>query len=470
VRSGGKMTRIAVFLCTLLLFISPVFADESLSLNAVPSSGKAPLAVTFNVVSPEEVLSVSWDFEGDGVEDSTELSPSYTYAAGTYTASATVTTASGSTVVSTSVAVEDPFTVSVVAAPSSGIAPLMVKFTASVSEFPDKNTPFMFSWDFNNDGVVDSVEQNPSYTFENVGDAVVTLKVTNAVSSFHPNEVTKQIPITVSSYDSKVTIVSYFPTSLQLKENQVTFLVANEGADIIKDLSAKVIGEGIQHLSSATISRLKPSEQDSLTVNMNILKEGQVTASVKIDEKIFPVTFTVAEQVKINKAELEAKLTDLKQELQEQEDLYYQKKADGYLVEEVFDSIKDAKDQLQEAQQQILTGKLEEASINVNLAAPSVDEITRRLQTAIKQEQTLLLWLKENAVAITAIIAAVGTLSGLAVKVTKGAKKLGEDVKEKFAKKEEKGKQAPESDEQEEQKDDEKEEQEEQPTETKEPS
>src|SRR3989344_7506014 len=225
------MTRIAVFLCTLLLFISPVFADESLSLNAVPSSGKAPLAVTFNVVSPEEVLSVSWDFEGDGVEDSTELSPSYTYAAGTYTASATVTTASGSTVVSTSVAVEDPFTVSVVAAPSSGIAPLMVKFTASVSEFPDKNTPFMFSWDFNNDGVVDSVEQNPSYTFENVGAVTVTLVVSDPTSSLDGYKVTKNIPISVSSYDSRINIASYFPTSLQLKENQVTFLLSNEGSE-----------------------------------------------------------------------------------------------------------------------------------------------------------------------------------------------------------------------------------------------
>ena len=35
----------------------------------------------------------------------------------------------------------------------------------------------------------------------------------------------------------------------------------------------------------------------------------------------------------------------------------------------------------------------------------------------------MLLWMKENAVAITAIIAAVGTLGGVAVKITKGAEK-----------------------------------------------
>src|SRR3989344_4540393 len=398
---------LVVIVIALLMSVSCVLADETLSLNAVPTSGKAPLEVSFELVSSEEIISVSRDFESDGTEDSTELSPSYIYpSAGTYTATADVTTASGSTIVSTTVTVKEPFSVSVIAAPSSGIAPLNVKFTASVSG----SASYLYSWDFNDDKVVDSTEQNPSYTFENVGDVVVKLTVTDAAQA----SVTKKVPITVSSYDSKIKISSYFPTSLQLKENQVTFLVSNEGKDTIKDISAKVIGEGVQHLSSTTISRLKSGEQDSLTVKVNVLKEGAVTASVKIDEKIFPITFTV----------------------EEQEDLYYEKKADGFLVEEVFDSIKDAKDQLQAAQQQILTSKLEEASVNVNLAAPSVDEITRRLETAIKQEQTILMWLKENAVAITAIIAAVGTLSGLAVRVTKGAKKLGDDVKEKFTKKE----------------------------------
>ena len=380
-------------------------------------------------------MSVSWDFESDGQEDSTELSPKFTYGAGKYTATANVTTASGSTTVSSTIVVNDPFSVSVVAAPSSGIAPLNVKFSASVSEFPDKDTQFMYSWDFNNDGVVDSVEQNPSYTFENIGAVTVTLVVSDPTSSFDGYKVIKNIPISVSSYDSKINIASYFPTSLQLKENQVTFLVTNEGAETIKDISAKLIGEGIQHLSSTTISRLKPGEQDSLTVKLNVLKEGQVTASVKIDEKIFPLTFAVAEQVKVNKEELELKLADLKKKLQEQEDLYYEKKAENYLVAEVFENIKATKKQLQDAQQQLLTNNLLEAKVNVDLAGPTIGDITYRLEDAKQPKQTPLLWLKENAVAITAIIAAVGTLSGLAVKVTKGAQKLGGDVKEKFSSK-----------------------------------
>ncbi len=451
-------------LCAFSILVS---AEESVvSLNAMPSSGKAPLEVSFNLTSSEEILSISWDFNGDGVEDSTELSPVYTYGAGKYTTYANVTTASGSTVVSTTITVDEQFSVSVLAAPSSGIAPLNVKFTTSVLGLPDTKS-LTYAWDFNSDGVIDSVEQNPGYTFENVGDAVVQLVVTDAASSFDGSKVTKKVPITVSSYASKINVVSYFPTSLQLKENQVTFLVANEGSETIKDLSAKVIGEGIQHLSSTTISRLKPGEQDSLTVKVNVLKDGELPASVKIDEKVFPVTFAVAGQVKVDKKELELKLAELKKKLQGQEDLYYEKKAQNYLVAEVFDSIKATKKQLQDAQQQILTNNLAEAKVNVDLATPAIDDIAYRLEDAQKPKQTPLLWLKENAVAITAIIAAVGTLSGLAVKVTKGAKKLGEDVKEKFTKKEEKHKNGSDADKDKDDKDEE-DEKEEQPNDSKE--
>src|SRR3989344_2610347 len=196
VRKMGRF--LVVIVIALLISISCVLADETLSLNAVPTSGKAPLEVSFELVSSEEIISVSRDFESDGTEDSTELSPSYIYpSAGTYTATADVTTASGSTIVSTTVNVEEPFSVSVIAAPSSGIAPLNVKFTATVSEFPDKNTPFMFAWDFDNDGVVDSVEQNPSYTFENVGAVTVKLAVSDPTSSFDGAKVTKTIPISI---------------------------------------------------------------------------------------------------------------------------------------------------------------------------------------------------------------------------------------------------------------------------------
>ena len=58
---------------------------------------------------------------------------------------------------------------------SSGGAPLTVSFT-DMSE-PDITG---WQWDFDNDGAVDSTEQNPVYIFESAGDYTVSLEVTNS--------------------------------------------------------------------------------------------------------------------------------------------------------------------------------------------------------------------------------------------------------------------------------------------------
>ena len=42
----------------LLILSFPGFAEETLSLNAVPSSGKAPLEVSFDLVSSEEIYNI----------------------------------------------------------------------------------------------------------------------------------------------------------------------------------------------------------------------------------------------------------------------------------------------------------------------------------------------------------------------------------------------------------------------------
>ena len=60
--------------------------------DADQTSGCAPLQVCFTNCSTGSNLVHSWDFNGDGVEDSDEENPCYTYEeSGTYTVSLTVT-------------------------------------------------------------------------------------------------------------------------------------------------------------------------------------------------------------------------------------------------------------------------------------------------------------------------------------------------------------------------------------------
>jgi PKD repeat protein len=69
---------------------APVISE----ISATPSTGFAPLPVQFAVTASDEDdddLTYSWDFDGNGTEDSTSEDPSHTYtAAGTYNAKVTV--------------------------------------------------------------------------------------------------------------------------------------------------------------------------------------------------------------------------------------------------------------------------------------------------------------------------------------------------------------------------------------------
>src|SRR5438046_1582349 len=62
--------------------------------------------------------------------------------------------------------------------PTSGTAPLSVQFT-------DQSTgnPTSWAWDFQNDGIVDSTQQNPQFTYTTLGSYTVRLTVSNIAGS-----------------------------------------------------------------------------------------------------------------------------------------------------------------------------------------------------------------------------------------------------------------------------------------------
>ncbi|GLR16510.1 ThuA domain-containing protein [Portibacter lacus] len=61
----------------------------------------------------------------------------------------------------------------------SGVAPLTVAFDGSLSKDPDIGDQLSFSWDFNDDGVEDANEVNPSFTYTENGVFNATLEVTD---------------------------------------------------------------------------------------------------------------------------------------------------------------------------------------------------------------------------------------------------------------------------------------------------
>ena len=163
--------------------------------TATPLTGSAPLSVQFTDQSTGSSLSYAWDFNNDGTVDSTQKNPSYTYStAGTYTVKLTVTNTAGSNSLTKTnyITVNIPAPVAAfTATPTTGNSPLAVQFTSQST-----GSITGYAWDFNNDAVVDSTSQNPSYTYNTPGTYTVKLTVTGPGGS---NSNTKTNYITVNS-------------------------------------------------------------------------------------------------------------------------------------------------------------------------------------------------------------------------------------------------------------------------------
>ncbi|MBN2098201.1 MAG: PKD domain-containing protein [Dehalococcoidia bacterium] len=145
------------------------------------TSGLAPLTVIFKDLSSNSPTSWAWDFNNDGVTDSTAQNPTYTYTvAGTYTVKLTATNADGSgeEVKTSYITVNGPPVAAFTSDVQSGAAPLTVSFTDQSS-----GSPTSWAWDFDNDGTVDSTDQNPTYTYNAAGTYTVKLTATNTYGS-----------------------------------------------------------------------------------------------------------------------------------------------------------------------------------------------------------------------------------------------------------------------------------------------
>jgi PKD repeat protein len=142
-----------------------------------PTSGVAPLEVTFSNASTLDYTDSLWAFGDGGM--STEEDPTHTYtAAGSYTVTLTVSGPGGSDTETKPgyITVYEPVTAEFTASPTSGLAPLEVTFTnASTGDYTDSQ------WAFGDGGT--STEEDPTHTYTAAGGYTVTLTVSKPGSS-----------------------------------------------------------------------------------------------------------------------------------------------------------------------------------------------------------------------------------------------------------------------------------------------
>ncbi len=193
--------------------------------SAFPTSGNAPLNVTFTDKSTGTPTAWKWTF-GDGT-NSTIKNPKHKYSkAGNYTVALTVSNAAGSNtttktnyikVTATTIKPVASFTSNV----TSGKVPVNVAFT-------DKSTgtPTAWKWTFG-DGTT-STAKNPTHKYSKAGNYTVALTVSNAAGS---NTITKTNYIKVSGTSSQTPVAAFSasPTSGNTPLN-VTFTDSSTGS------------------------------------------------------------------------------------------------------------------------------------------------------------------------------------------------------------------------------------------------
>jgi parallel beta-helix repeat protein len=162
--------------CTL-----PIIAD--FAGDVVAGIENLTVFFTDRSTSPEGIISWAWDFDGDGVIDSFEQNPTFTYETpGSYTVVLTAYEADGDYDTAAKeqyITVEESKPIAAfTATPLVGMNPHEVCFS-DISKSSGSDVLVQWEWDFDSDGIIDSMRQNPIWTYNDAGTYSVTLTLTD---------------------------------------------------------------------------------------------------------------------------------------------------------------------------------------------------------------------------------------------------------------------------------------------------
>ena len=183
-------------------FISADFSGD-------PLSGTIPLEVQFTDFSTGSITEWEWDFDNDGVIDSNEQNPLFFYEQiGNYDVALTITDGfdEDTEIKINYIAVSESLHADFEGSPINGEFPLEVQFTDISS-----GNIIGWMWDFENDGIIDSNEQNPLFIYEQIGNYDVALTITDG---FDENTEIKLSYITVTDTTSVMNSFDLIHTKL----------------------------------------------------------------------------------------------------------------------------------------------------------------------------------------------------------------------------------------------------------------
>ena len=252
--------------------------------SATPTSGPEPLTVRFTDTSTSRdgITAWEWDFESDGIVDSTEPNPIHVYDQdGKYTVTLRVYESDGDSDTETKahyVTVTDTEPrADFNATPTSGLAPLQVSFTDTSTSYDEIVS---WAWEFG-DGKT-STQKNPIHKFSDSGTFNVRLTVTDADGS--PDTITKQILVLNNAPIADFDIVS----SEKPKTNEeITFVDTSSDPD--GDVVSWFWDFGDEKTSSTQNATHKYQDPGTFVVSLTITDNHGATDTAFRNVTIFGV-------------------------------------------------------------------------------------------------------------------------------------------------------------------------------------
>ncbi len=190
----------------LILFACDRFEYEfyeppNAKINVSVSQGYSPLEVTFfdvSVLGSKPIEEWTWDFDGDGIPEQVYTSED--------NPDSVIFVYDTPDIYSATLIINDGKTISIdttyieaieASSPLADFDYIQPDYYQTEINFTDLSSPginpiTIWEWDFNDDGIIDSYDQNPNHIFATNGDFPVTLRVSDGV---YENVITKIITI-----------------------------------------------------------------------------------------------------------------------------------------------------------------------------------------------------------------------------------------------------------------------------------
>lgn len=218
------------------------------------------------------------------------------------------------------------------------------------------------------------------------------------------------------------------PKTFSQGEQQVNILIKNGGDIPFQKVSASITGYGITTLNTIPIDSLATGDKDYTFVVVNASESGIIDIIIKLyAEDIFKkqvvdqITILVENSTPnavptVDTALIQEEWNNTKATFVQLESLYTQKKEEGYLVEDMLDSLNSIRGFIRNAQLAVAEEDYKGFRKNIDSATTEMALLAERLTAAHKQKKSWKLTIQENIAWIGSIfgfIIATSTVYGI---------------------------------------------------------